>query len=201
MLAQLPQTGIVTNSLISSVAPTPVAAQTYTLSTPLVSQSLVPAPQIQIANVNPVNYDASVIAQAVPGTVQLGAYDLGAYQTVQYPTANLVPGYQLQTSLQPVTTYKSVVNYKPVVKTGYVPQVQTKYVPVLDSGVPGSVNPGLAAANYITPQPLALSQTLPLTTSVQAPAVAMTPQPLAMVATPMPMAVNTSGVLANSLIY
>ena len=194
MLAQLPQTGIVTNSLISSLAPTPVAAQSYTLSTPLVSQLLVPAPQIQIANVNPVTYDASVIAQPVAGTVQLGAYDLGAYQTAQYPTANLVTGYQLQTSLQPVTTYKSVVNYKPVVKTGYAPQVQTKYVPVLDSGVPGSVNPGLVAANYITPKPLALSQTFPLTTSVQAPAVAMTPQPLTMSSTP------TSGVLANSLI-
>ena len=103
-------------------------------------------PQYQIMNLSPVYYDTSTIAQyqtIVPGTVQVGVYDLGASQTVQYPTSNVAylrteykpvvkTGYQTVTNYKPVlkTNYQSVVNYEPVVKTGYVPQVETSYVSI-----------------------------------------------------------------------
>ena len=122
------------------------------------------------------NYDASALAAQYQGGAEalstVGAQQ-GAYASAA--AAEALPqapaGYEYRTVLKPVvkTTYQKVTKLKPVVKTSYVPQ--TKYVPRV-------VNSGVQGVSTLDQQSLALSQTAPLSSSVQSSVMNVAPQPM-----------------------
>ena len=146
------------------------------------------------------NNDASALAQyqmveALPAAE--GVYDAGAYQTAAQYTEGYATGYQYRTVMKPVvkTGYQTVVRYKPVTKTTLVPKVTTKYVPVTKN----AVNPAVSTLGTVPQQSLALTQTTPLVaSSLQTSAI--TPQPIAMTASPLSMG-GDSHFVSNYPIY
>ena len=159
MLAQLPQTGIITNSLISSLDPAPTTTTSlispitqsslvvpvYALSTPLVSQSLVTVPQIQTGT-NYLTVSEAPLYMPQYQIMNLSPVNYDTSTIVQYQT--VVPGTvqvgvndlgASQIVQYPTTNAPHIRTvYKPVVKTGY--QSVINYKPVLKTNYHSAVN-------------------------------------------------------------